>query len=90
MRDHNFLIENNTKPLWQPMAHPAEAKANPPKIIVGAEGVRITDVHGQSVIDAVGGLWNANLGYSCEPIKKAMATGPSGKSLAKECSSMTS
>lgn len=73
MRDHNFLIENNTKHLWQPMAHPAEAKANPPKIIVGAEGVRITDVHGQSVIDAVGGLWNANLGYSCEPIKKAIA-----------------
>ena len=31
MRDHNFLIENNTKHMWQPMAHPAEAKANPPR-----------------------------------------------------------
>jgi hypothetical protein len=54
------------------MTHPAEAIANPPKIIVSAEGVRITDVHGHSLIDAVGGLWNANLGYSCKPIKKAM------------------
>ncbi|MGR3638100.1 aminotransferase class III-fold pyridoxal phosphate-dependent enzyme [Alterinioella nitratireducens] len=73
MRDHNFLTENNTKHLWQPMANPAEVKDNPPRIITGAEGVRITDIDGHSMIDAVGGLWNANLGYSCEPIKQAIA-----------------
>ena len=72
MHDHNFLIENNTRHLWQPMANPAEVIANPPKIIVGAEAVRIFDVDGNTVIDAVGGLWNVNLGYSCEPIKKAI------------------
>ncbi len=72
MKDHNFLKENSTKHIWQPMAHPAEVKRNPPTIITGAHGVSITDVDGHTAIDAVGGLWNANLGYSCQPIKDAI------------------
>ena len=73
MHDANFLIENNAKQFWQPMAHPAESIAHPPKVIVGAEGVELTDVQGRRSLDAVGGLWNVNLGYSCEPVKKAIA-----------------
>jgi len=72
MRETNFLIENNARHLWHPMAHPAEMRNNPPRIINAAEGVEIVDVHGKKVIDAVGGLWNVNLGYSCEPVKKAI------------------
>ncbi len=72
MPDSNFLIENNAKHLWHPMAHPAEMRANPPKIVHAAEGVELTDIEGHRVLDAVGGLWNVNLGYSCEPIKKAI------------------
>jgi putrescine aminotransferase len=72
MRETNFLIENNARHLWHPMAHPAEMRANPPRIINAAEGVEIVDVHGHKVLDAVGGLWNVNLGYSCEPVKKAI------------------
>ncbi|MGE0279216.1 MAG: aspartate aminotransferase family protein [Rhizobiaceae bacterium] len=72
MRETNFLIENNARHLWHPMAHPAEMRANPPRIINAAEGVEIVDVHGKKVLDAVGGLWNVNLGYSCEPVKKAI------------------
>ncbi len=72
MPETNFLIENNAKHFWHPMAHPAEMRANPPKIIHAAEGVELTDIHGQRVLDAVGGLWNVNLGYSCEPIKTAI------------------
>jgi adenosylmethionine-8-amino-7-oxononanoate aminotransferase len=71
--DHNYLTEMNARHLWHPMAHPGEMQATPPKIITGAEGVRVTDVDGHSVIDAVGGLWNVNLGYSCQPIKDAIA-----------------
>ncbi|MEZ5924608.1 MAG: aminotransferase class III-fold pyridoxal phosphate-dependent enzyme [Hyphomicrobiaceae bacterium] len=71
--DTNFLKANNARHMWHPMAHPADSLANPPKIIVGAAGVRIRDVDGHETIDAVGGLWNANLGYSCEPIKRAIA-----------------
>ncbi len=72
MHDSNFLIENNAKHLWHPMAHPAEMRAHPPKIVHAAEGVELTDIEGHRVLDAVGGLWNVNLGYSCEPIKKAI------------------
>ncbi len=73
MNNTNFLKENNARHLWHPMAHPADSLANAPKIISKAEGVRITDIDGHQVIDAVGGLWNVNLGFSCEPIKKAIA-----------------
>jgi adenosylmethionine-8-amino-7-oxononanoate aminotransferase len=72
MRETNFIIENNARHLWHPMAHPAEMQANPPRIINSGEGVEIVDIHGQKVLDAVGGLWNVNLGYSCEPVKKAI------------------
>jgi adenosylmethionine-8-amino-7-oxononanoate aminotransferase len=73
VRDGNFLKENNARHLWHPMAHPAEMLANPPKVITAAEGVTLTDVDGHTTLDAVGGLWNVNLGYSCDPIKKAIA-----------------
>jgi putrescine aminotransferase len=73
MRDINFLTENNAKPIWHPMAHPAEMRANPPNVIMQGEGVMVTDIDGRTVLDAVGGLWNVNLGYSCDPIKQAIA-----------------
>lgn len=73
MRDDNFLIEQNARSIWHPMAHPADMHANPPKIIVGGEGTHVTDIEGNSVLDAVGGLWNVNLGYSSDPIKQAIA-----------------
>ena len=72
-QDSNFLKENNARYLWHPMAHPAEMRARPPKVITAAEGVTVTDVDGHRTLDAVGGLWNVNLGYSCDPIKKAIA-----------------
>ncbi len=72
-RDENFLKANNARHLWHPMAHPAEMQANPPTIVTGGEGVRITDIDGHQVVDAVGGLWNVNLGYSCAPVKAAIA-----------------
>jgi adenosylmethionine-8-amino-7-oxononanoate aminotransferase len=73
MKDDNFLKENNARHMWHPMTHPADSLANPPKIITGGKGVRIVDVDGAETIDAVGGLWNVNLGYSCAPVKEAIA-----------------
>ena len=67
----NFLRENNARHLWHPMASPAEMQANPPKVIVSAEGVTLTDLDGHRSLDAVGGLWNVNLGYSVDAIKEA-------------------
>jgi adenosylmethionine-8-amino-7-oxononanoate aminotransferase len=65
---------DNGRYLWQPMTHPAESHRNPPRVIVGAEGVEIIDIDGRRILDALaGGLWNVNLGFSCEPVKRAIA-----------------
>ncbi|EBA02803.1 hypothetical protein RB2150_18152 [Rhodobacterales bacterium HTCC2150] len=73
MKDSNFLKENNARQMWHPMTSPKDSIDSPPKIITGSSGVTITDIDGHTVIDGVGGLWNVNLGYSCQPIKDAMA-----------------
>ncbi|MDB3861514.1 aminotransferase class III-fold pyridoxal phosphate-dependent enzyme [Paracoccaceae bacterium] len=72
MKDSNFLSAHNAKHLWHPMAHPAEMQAHPPAIITAGEGCTIHDADGASMIDAVGGLWNVNLGYSCDVVKNAI------------------
>ena len=74
MKDSNFLKEINARHFWHPMAAPADSLANPPRIIVGGEGANITDIDGNKVVDAVAGLWCVNLGYSCDPVKHAIAS----------------
>ena len=73
MKESNFLKAHNAKHVWHPMAHPAEMQSTPPAIITGGEGSFIRDLDDVKLIDAVGGLWNVNLGYSCEPVKKAIS-----------------
>ena len=73
MKDDNFLKENNARHLWHPMGSPGDLQAQPPKIIKSAQGVHITDIDGHSAVDAVGGLWCVNLGYSNDAIKEAIA-----------------
>lgn len=73
MKDDNFLTENNARHLWHPMGAPADAHSTPPKIIKGAEGVTISDIDGHTTVDAVGGLWCVNLGYSNNVVKEAIA-----------------
>ncbi len=72
MRQSNFLKEHNAQHFWHPMAHPAEMQKDPPKIFVKASGTQVEDVDGHKALDAVGGLWNVNLGYSCDPVKEAI------------------
>ena len=72
-QDDNFIKEKNAGHLWHPMAHPADSQAHPPTIVTRGEGVFITDIDGHRVVDGVGGLWNVNLGFSCEPIKQAIS-----------------
>ncbi len=73
MKDSNFLKEKNARSIWHPMAHPADSQKNPPTIVTSAQGVCITDVDGHEVVDAVGGLWNVNLGFSSQPVKDAIS-----------------
>jgi adenosylmethionine-8-amino-7-oxononanoate aminotransferase len=72
-QDDNFIKEKNARHLWHPMAHPVDSQAHPPTIVTRGEGVFITDIDGHRVVDGVGGLWNVNLGFSCEPIKQAIS-----------------
>lgn len=73
MKDANFLKAHNARSLWHPMTAPADSLNTPPIIVTGAEGTRIRDIDGHEVVDAVGGLWNVNLGYSCQPVKDAIS-----------------
>lgn len=73
MKESNFLKENNARFFWHPMTSPEDSNVSPPRIITEAEGVKIRDIDGHEVVDGVGGLWNVNLGYSCQPIKDAIA-----------------
>ena len=74
MKDENFLKANNARSVWHPMTAPSESLKNAPTIIIGASGTRIRDIDGHEVVDGVGGLWNVNLGYSCQPVKDAIAS----------------
>ncbi len=58
MRDANFLVENNAKPIWHPMAHPAEMRGNPPKVIMKGEGTEADPTRAIGLYEeaAAGGL----------------------------------
>ena len=73
MKDIQELKDLNAKQLWHPMGHPGDLQANAPTIIDRAEGVRIIDLDGHEAVDAVGGLWCANLGYSNNVVKQAIS-----------------
>ena len=73
MKDDNFLHANNAQHMWHPMGHPGEAMEQTPTIIETASGSTIKDIDGHETIDAVGGLWCVNLGYSNDVVKDAIA-----------------
>ncbi|MEM6339673.1 MAG: aminotransferase class III-fold pyridoxal phosphate-dependent enzyme [Pseudomonadota bacterium] len=73
MKDDNFLRANNARHLWHPMGHPGDMMAHAPTIITGAQGSVIEDIDGHKTVDAVGGLWCVNLGYSNDVVKDAIA-----------------
>lgn len=73
MKDANCLKAHNARSLWHPMTALSDSLKTPPAIITGAHGTCIRDIDGHEVVDGVGGLWNVNLGYSCQPVKDAIA-----------------
>ncbi len=62
----------NARYLWHPMAHPKSMQDTPPDIIARGEGSWIWDIDGHKMIDGVGGLWSANLGFGRAEIRDAM------------------
>ncbi|MFA6313345.1 MAG: aminotransferase class III-fold pyridoxal phosphate-dependent enzyme [Sterolibacterium sp.] len=70
--DPAYLKDNNARYLWHPMAFPKAMQSNPPDIIVKGDGVWIWDVDGHKMVDGVGGLWSANLGFGRREIRDAV------------------
>ncbi|MDB5998425.1 MAG: tpa [Rhizobacter sp.] len=62
----------NARYLWHPMAHPKGMQDTPPDIIQRGEGSWIWDIDGHKMIDGVGGLWSANLGFGRAEIRDAI------------------
>jgi len=70
--DPQALKAANARHLWHPMAHPQAMRDQPPDIIVRGEGSWIWDVDGHRLVDGVGGLWSANLGFGRREIRDAI------------------
>ena len=66
------LKTENALHLLHPMAHPGSVRDAPPDIIARGEGSWIWDVDGHRLIDGVGGLWCANLGFGRKEIRDAI------------------
>jgi putrescine---pyruvate transaminase len=66
------LKAENARHLLHPMTHPGTVREAPPDIIARGEGSWIWDVDGHRLIDAVGGLWCANLGFGRREIRDAI------------------
>ncbi len=66
------LKNENALHLLHPMAHPGSVREAPPDIIARGEGSWIWDVDGHRLIDGVGGLWCANLGFGRKEIRDAI------------------
>ena len=66
------LKQANARSLWHPMAHPKAMLDSPPDIIQRGEGSWIWDIDGHKLVDGVGGLWSANLGFGRSEIRDAI------------------
>jgi putrescine---pyruvate transaminase len=70
--DGDWLKKEVGTRVFHPMADPKDTVAHPPPIIVHGEGVHISDVDGNRLIDCQGGLWCVNAGYGREEIIDAV------------------
>jgi putrescine aminotransferase len=66
------LKAENARHLLHPMTHPGTVREAPPDIIARGDGSWIWDIDGHRLVDAVGGLWCANLGLGRREIRDAI------------------
>src|SRR5262245_53409780 len=68
----SFIKANNARHILHPMISPQETAKSAPLIIKKGKGVFVEDIDGRSYLDAVGGLWNVNIGHGREEVKHAI------------------
>lgn len=72
-QDHlNSLIEQDPEVLLHPASSITQLLSDGPQMITGANGCRIDDADGNSLLDAVAGLWCVNAGYGRPELANAM------------------
>ena len=70
--DANYIVENNARHVWQPMADPNASAANPPVIIDKSDGVYVYDIDGLRYLDCTASLWNVNVGHNRPEVNQAI------------------
>ena len=63
---------NYSENLVHPMVHPNVVKTREAVHIVSADGVYLTDDHGNRLLDAIAGLWCVNVGHNRPEVKAAI------------------
>tara|TARA_R110002072_G_scaffold51389_11_gene137979 strand:+ start:228 stop:1619 length:1392 start_codon:yes stop_codon:yes gene_type:complete len=71
-RQLQALIQQDPEVLLHPASSITQLLADGPQMITHAEGCRITDADGHSMLDGVAGLWCVNAGYGRTEIANAM------------------
>ena len=66
------LKSENARHFLHPMGHSGSARDTPPDIIARGDGSWVWDVAGHRMVDGVGGLWCANLGFGRREIRDAI------------------
>jgi len=56
-----------------PFTNPMDLKQKPPRIIVSAKGVYLTDSNGNELLDMMAGLWCVNMGYGQQSLIDAVS-----------------
>ena len=66
------MAANYSQKFWHPMVHPNVVKQREAIHIVSGEGVFVKDDHGETLLDAVAGLWCVNVGHNRPEVKDAI------------------
>ena len=68
MNHRDDLTKLDLQSLWHPMRQHRGIAAEPPRQFVSGDGVYLTDIKGQRVLDGVAGIWCVNVGYGREEL----------------------
>jgi len=66
------VAPNYSQDFWHPMVHPNAVKQREAIHIISGDGVFIKDDRGQTLLDAVAGLWCVNVGHNRPELKDAI------------------
>jgi adenosylmethionine-8-amino-7-oxononanoate aminotransferase len=67
-----FIRAHNGRHILHPMISPQETLDGSPLVLVEGQGVHVRDIDDRWYLDAVGGLWNVNVGHNRPEVNQAI------------------